>query len=50
HTDGSLGYFQNSFSVYDREGEPCANTSCRGIVRRNMQGGRSTFACPVCQR
>ena len=22
-TDGSLGYFQHSFAVYDREGEPC---------------------------
>jgi formamidopyrimidine-DNA glycosylase len=49
HTDGSLGYFQNSFSVYDREGEPCVRPACRGIVRRKIQGGRSTFACPACQ-
>ena len=49
HTDGSLGYFQYSFSVYDREGEAC--TACKDvvIVRRIVQSGRSTFFCPVCQ-
>ena len=50
HADGSLGYFQNSFSIYDREGEPCVRPACRGIVHRKIQGGRSTFACPACQR
>jgi formamidopyrimidine-DNA glycosylase len=45
--DGELGYFSKSFSVYDREGEPCA---CGGTVRRIVQGGRSTFYCPRCQR
>jgi len=25
HTDGTLGYFQHRFQVYDREGEPCIN-------------------------
>jgi len=45
--DGELGYFSKSFSVYDREGQPC---SCGGIVRRIVQGGRSTFYCPRCQR
>ncbi|MDJ1158867.1 bifunctional DNA-formamidopyrimidine glycosylase/DNA-(apurinic or apyrimidinic site) lyase [Chelatococcus sp. SYSU_G07232] len=49
-TDGSLGYFQHSFRVYDREGEPCPTPGCRGMVRRLMQSGRSTFHCPVCQR
>ncbi|WP_173934657.1 bifunctional DNA-formamidopyrimidine glycosylase/DNA-(apurinic or apyrimidinic site) lyase [Chelativorans sp. Marseille-P2723] len=48
--DGSLGYFQHSFSVYDREGAPCRKPSCTGTVRRIVQGGRSTFYCPVCQR
>jgi formamidopyrimidine-DNA glycosylase len=48
--DGSLGYFQHSFSVYGREGEPCLRPGCRGKVRRKTQSGRSTFACPVCQR
>lgn len=50
HADGSLGYFQHSFSVYDREGEACSRTGCTGAVRRIVQSGRSTFYCPVCQR
>jgi len=44
---GELGYFSNAFAVYDREGKPC---DCGGIVRRFVQGGRSTFYCPGCQR
>jgi len=50
HTDGSLGYFQHTFRVYDREGEPCQTTGCTGTVRRIVQSGRSTFYCPRCQR
>jgi formamidopyrimidine-DNA glycosylase len=50
HADGSLGYFQHSFSVYDREGEPCRKPGCRGTIQRIVQSGRSTFYCPVCQR
>jgi len=45
--DGELGYFSKSFAVYDREGKPCA---CGGTVSRIVQGGRSTFYCPHCQR
>jgi formamidopyrimidine-DNA glycosylase len=45
--DGELGYFSKSFSVYDREGEPC---SCGGSVKRFAQGGRSTWYCSACQR
>ena len=48
--DGALGYFQHSFRVYDREGRPCPNTGCSGTIHRRVQGGRSTFFCPVCQR
>jgi formamidopyrimidine-DNA glycosylase len=48
--DGALGYFQHSFRVYDREGRPCANPGCSGTIHRKVQGGRSTFFCPVCQR
>ncbi|MDR7220880.1 bifunctional DNA-formamidopyrimidine glycosylase/DNA-(apurinic or apyrimidinic site) lyase [Aminobacter aminovorans] len=50
HTDGSLGYFQHSFSVYDREGEPCAHSGCAGHIERIVQSGRSTFYCRQCQR
>jgi formamidopyrimidine-DNA glycosylase len=48
--DGSLGYFQHSFAVYDREGEACAKPRCTGVVHRMVQSGRSTFYCPACQR
>jgi formamidopyrimidine-DNA glycosylase len=29
-TDGTLGYFQHSFSVYDREDEPCRRPAAAG--------------------
>jgi formamidopyrimidine-DNA glycosylase len=48
--DGSLGYFQHSFAVYDREGEACRTPGCDGVVHRMVQSGRSTFYCPACQR
>ena len=48
--DGAMGYFQHDFQVYGREGQPCPNTRCRGVVTRLVQAGRSTFHCPACQR
>ena len=48
--DGALGYFQHSFSVYGRDGEPCTRAGCGGTVHRIVQGGRSTFYCRRCQR
>ena len=47
--DGALGYFQHRFRVYDREGEPCPTPACKGVIAREVQAGRSTFFCPVCQ-
>jgi len=47
---GELGYFQHSFRVYDREWQPCPRPGCPGIIRRVVQGGRSSFFCPTCQR
>ena len=47
--DGELGYFSKQFDVYGREGQPC-HSGCGGTVRRIVQGGRSTFFCPACQR
>ncbi|PWB95320.1 bifunctional DNA-formamidopyrimidine glycosylase/DNA-(apurinic or apyrimidinic site) lyase [Methylosinus sporium] len=49
-TDGSLGYFQHSFRVYDREDAPCPTPGCRGHVSRVIQSGRSTFFCRDCQK
>ena len=48
--NGDLGYFQHSFAVYGREGEPCQTPSCGGIIQRVVQCGRSSFYCPRCQR
>ena len=50
NADGGLGYFQHSFDAYGRAGEKCRARACRGIIKRNVQAGRSTFYCPVCQR
>ena len=50
--DGELGYFSKAFDVYGREGEPCQakfSGGCAGVVKRIVQGGRSTFYCPTCQ-
>ena len=44
---GELGYFAKQFDVYGREGEPC---TCGGAVVRVVQGGRSTWYCPKCQK
>lgn len=49
HTDGQLGYFQHSFSVYDREGHSCPACDCDMIrtkgIGRIVQAGRSSFYC-----
>jgi len=49
-SDGELGYFQHSFRVYGREGEPCQTEGCQGVIRRKVQSGRSSFYCATCQR
>jgi formamidopyrimidine-DNA glycosylase len=46
--DGELGYFQHHWKVYEKAGETCPE--CGGKIRRIVQGGRSTFYCPKCQR
>ena len=50
NADGGQGYFQHRFDVYGREGEPCRAEDCPGVVRRIVQGGRSTSYCPACQK
>ncbi len=47
--DGELGYFATRFLVYGREGEACQRED-DGTIRRIVQGGRSTWFCPRCQR
>ncbi len=48
--DGELGYFQHTFDVYGREGEPCKTPDCTSKICRITQSGRSSFYCPQCQR
>ena len=47
--DGQLGYFATRFDVYGREGEACRRED-GGTIRRIVQGGRSTWFCPACQK
>ena len=39
---------ENLFLVYDHAGEPCPE--CGASIERIVQGGRSTYFCPHCQR
>jgi formamidopyrimidine-DNA glycosylase len=43
-------YREAPFLVYDREGQGCLKADCSGVIRRRVQGGRSTFFCSTCQR
>ena len=45
---GVAGSFQMQARVYGREGLPCL--SCGTPIRRIVQGQRSTFFCPQCQK
>jgi formamidopyrimidine-DNA glycosylase len=50
-TDANGSYFgttERFWRVYERAGEPCVNCGTR--IRRVVQGGRSTYYCPRCQR
>ena len=49
--DGNASYFETPerfWRVYEREGEPCDN--CGSRIKRVVQGGRSTYFCPKCQK
>ncbi len=43
-------YREGRFLVYDRAGQRCLKADCSGVIRRRVQGSRSTFFCSVCQR
>ncbi|MBL8330681.1 MAG: bifunctional DNA-formamidopyrimidine glycosylase/DNA-(apurinic or apyrimidinic site) lyase [Rubrivivax sp.] len=45
---GMDGAYQTQAAVYGREGEAC--THCGTTIRRIVQGQRSTYFCPRCQR
>jgi formamidopyrimidine-DNA glycosylase len=48
--NGTKGAYQQRFSVYDREDEPCVTAGCNSMVKRLVQSGRSTFYCSTCQK
>ena len=45
---GVAGSFQMQAQVYGRQGEPCRR--CGTAIKRIVQGQRSTFFCPTCQK
>jgi len=48
HVSGESGYFQHSFHVYGRGGQPC--TKCKTPITTIRQAGRATFYCEKCQK
>lgn len=46
--NGQSGYFQQSYFAYARTGQPCR--ICNTPIRQIVQGQRSTFYCPNCQK
>ena len=48
--DGSYygGDYEGHWRVYDQENKPCLN--CQTLIKRIVQGGRSTYFCPKCQK
>ncbi|MGD9842577.1 MAG: bifunctional DNA-formamidopyrimidine glycosylase/DNA-(apurinic or apyrimidinic site) lyase [Steroidobacteraceae bacterium] len=48
NANGSPGYFKQKLFVYERAGEPCR--VCKAAILQLVQGGRSTYYCPACQK
>ncbi len=46
--NGEPGYFRQELFVYEREGQPCRN--CETKIIKIIQGQRSTYYCPRCQK
>jgi formamidopyrimidine-DNA glycosylase len=46
--DGSAGRYKEQHLVYGKEGQSCRN-ECGALIRR-LQGERSSFYCPACQK
>lgn len=42
-----VGYFARELAVYDRAGQTCRR--CGALIRRTIDGGRSTYWCAGCQ-
>ena len=48
NAEGRSGYFQLEAAVYGRAGAPCR--LCGTAIRSLLQGQRTTFYCPTCQK
>lgn len=52
--DGDIGYFQQKHCVYNKTGQRCPDCKCdikkSCGIQKDIQGGRSTFYCPVLQK
>ncbi len=48
NTDGDPGHFMVQTKVYDRKDQPCK--VCKTPIKQIVQGQRSTYFCPVCQK
>ncbi len=48
NSEGSPGYFMVQTKVYDRKDQPCK--VCKTSIRQIVQGQRSTYFCPKCQK
>ena len=48
NSDGEPGYFMVQTKVYDRKDEPCK--VCKTPIKQIVQGQRSTYFCPTCQK
>jgi formamidopyrimidine-DNA glycosylase len=46
--DGRPGYFQQTLTVYGRDGAACVE--CGTAIRHIVRGQRATYYCPRCQR
>jgi formamidopyrimidine-DNA glycosylase len=48
NAEGTPGYFRQQLFVYERAGKPCRQ--CGTPIRQVVQGQRSTYFCPRCQK
>ena len=48
NSEGDPGYFMVQTKVYDRKGLPCK--VCKAPIVQIVQGQRSTYFCPQCQK
>ena len=48
NSDGDPGHFMVQTKVYDRKDQPCK--VCKTIIKQIVQGQRSTYFCPQCQK